>query len=175
MTQENVLREARELASQGWTLLACDEPEKATLGFVAFRYVDKTTREPVPRGEPWPPGREIDEETRNLQWPLFDRPLVPDDATVGAPELAAFLSEGEVLLCDNPKNRLVGFVRYEPEQGRAVVRRMRLTDLKGADVETKDRITGLRDRLLGAQKAAYEQRTKEVAAIHGAAEATPGL
>ena len=170
MNREDALQEARALASQGWTLLACDEPEKATLGFVAFRHVDKVTRAPVTLGPEYK--GEADEETRLVQWALFDQPLVPDDATVGAPEMAAFLSEGEALLCDNPRDRLLGFVRYEPERGRSVVRRMRLTDLKGADVETKAQIMSLRDRLMNDQHGMFEQRLKEVAALQGAAAAS---
>lgn len=169
-TRDETLDGARLLASQGWTLLPCDTPETGLRGFVAFRYVDKETRAPVAFGDL--KSEEIDEETRFIQWPLFDQALVPEDLTVDAPELVGFLSGGELALCDDPKRRLLGFVRYEPEQGRSVIRRISLTQLKESDQQAKDQIMATRNRLLEIQRAEAEQWIRETAAVMGAGKAT---
>jgi hypothetical protein len=84
-----------------------------------------------------------------LEWPLFQGPLTPDRAEVWPEELAEFLSEsGPVALCDDPRGRRVGFVRYRPEEGLALVRQTSIQRVKGADDHTRAAIMGIRDRLM---------------------------
>jgi hypothetical protein len=152
MDRQEAQQEAVRLVSQGWQLLPCDVPEEGAQGYYAFRVVDGKEEEQV------------------LQWHLFGLPLKPDDAVVEAPELLDFLlNSAEVQPCDDPRKRLIGFVRYEPEQGRAVIRRTSLTRLKAMPQGDRERLMATRAVMLSAQREAQEQRIKEVAAIQGAA------
>lgn len=131
MTQEEVLGRARQLAAEGHVILPADDPERGMRGFLAFSMDDD--------------GQELSEI---LEWPLFQGPLTTDKAEVEPEELALFLSSGPVALCDDPRRLRLGFVRYEPEEGRAVVRQTRLRLVKGADDSTRAAIMGVRDRLM---------------------------
>lgn len=114
-------------------ILPADDPERGMRGFVAFLMDDD--------------GEELSEI---LEWPLFRGPLTTDKAEVQPEELADFLAQGPgpVALCDDPRQLRVGFVRYEPEEGRAVVRQTRLRLLKAADDHTRAAIMGVRERLM---------------------------
>jgi hypothetical protein len=136
VTREEVLLKARQLAVEGHTLIPADDPERGMRGFVAFQIHD---------GE---------EQSEILEWPLFGEPLTPEKQDVSAEELAEFLSNGPgtLALCDDPRRLRIGFVRYEPDRGRAVVRQARLTLVKGADDATRAAILGTRDRLMATPR-----------------------
>jgi hypothetical protein len=127
---DTIAEEAKSLVAEGWTLLPCDSPERGLRGFVVFK----------------------GEVTKELFWPLYGKELVPEVERVSPVELAAFLLEGPVSLCDDPRALRLGFVRYEPEQGRAKVRQVTLSDFKRSDSETQDLIQKVRETLLSESK-----------------------
>ena len=132
MTREEVLERTRELVAEGWSTLPADDPERGMRGYVAF----KTNAD----------GEELSEI---LEWPLFQGPLTTDKVEVRPEELAEFLSgSGPLALCDDPRRLRVGFVRYRPEEGLALVRQTRMRLLKEADDSTRAAVMGVRDRLM---------------------------
>lgn len=113
-------------------LLPADDPERGMCGYLAFHMQD---------GE---------EQSEILEWPLFQGPLDPETAEVLPEELASFLASGTgpLALCDDPRMLRIGFVRYEPERGRSVVRRSRITLVKGATDEVRAAIWAHREALM---------------------------
>jgi len=165
-SKEEALEKARELASQGWRVLPADDPCRAVLGYVAFRLVHEG--QPVPFEAPHPEGCE--EEEVIIEWPLYGKPLVPEDQLVEPSELVDFVGDGtSVFLCDDPRQRLLGFVRYEPDSGKAVIRRTRLTQFKRDTPSIRESILAVRNTLLPQSEAARQSRQLEVAAIGAAA------
>jgi hypothetical protein len=165
-TKEEALEKAKELASQGWKVLPIDDPCRATLGYVAFRLVFEGRQ--VPFDGLHPEGCE--EEEVIIEWPLYGSPLVPDDQLVEPSELVDFAtSNPSVLLCDDARRLLLGFVRYEPEAGRAVIRRTRLTQFKSSPPETRASISTVRNALMARNDAIRQSRSLEVAIIEQAA------
>lgn len=119
-------------------IFPADDPERGMRGFLAFMLED---------GE---------EQSEILEWPLFGAPLAFDKAEVPPEELATFVADGSgpLALCDDPRTLRIGFVRYDPEHGRAVVRQSRFTLVKGAPVETRAVIMVHRDALMAQYQAA---------------------
>lgn len=116
-----------ELRSQNWTVILYDIPETGMRGFVA--------------------SKEGEQEQR-VSWPLFDgAPYSTNDATLTAEEVARFIEGGDVCKCDDPVQRLVGFVRYDHGTKTAFVRRCSLTSLRNATEKVRDAIMGVRDEL----------------------------
>lgn len=134
-SKNEALQRARQLQAEGWDLLPYRNAPIAVDGYIAFR---KT-------GE----GDDYDEEQEDIEWPLFDAPLESNEALVDtAAELVEWTQGKEDLQrCDNPMKRLVGFVQYDPSQGRSEVRQISLTNLKRGPDEAKDAIMALRNRL----------------------------
>lgn len=135
--KEEGLQRLRELFAQGWKdPLPCNSPECALLGVCVSRIVDANTREVINLSPCKELGdrieaKEFEVEDELIEWPIFDKPLVPDDQTVGLAEIAAFLQEHEtVVLCDDVMKLLVGFVVYQPDEGTSVVRRIQMAQLK---------------------------------------------
>ncbi len=114
-------------------MLPADDPERGMRGFLAFFMGDD--------------GEDLSEI---LEWPLFQEPLTPDKAEVEPEELALFLASGPgpLALCDDPRRLCIGFVRYEPEEGRSIVRQSRIRLIKAADDSTRAAIMGVRERLM---------------------------
>ncbi len=73
-----------------------------------------------------------------------------DKEEIQPKELVQFLALGTGLLdvCDDHRQLRLGFVRYQPEEGLAVVRQTRMRLLKEADDSTRAAILGIRDHLL---------------------------
>lgn len=113
MTREEAFRIAQDLAGQGYTLLPCDDPRRGLRGIMAFKGIDDGT-----------------EDSRIIEWPVHGSELTPDEEMVDAPTLLTFMREGGVAKCDDPRRRIVGFVRYELGTNRSVVRQCSLTQLK---------------------------------------------
>lgn len=133
MTEEEVLERARQLAARGYAIFPADDPERGMRGVVAALEVEG--------------GEELVE---TLEWPLFQGPLVTDKKEVLPEELAEFIASGSgpLDLCDDPRRLRVGFVRYHPQEGLAVVRQTRMVLFKAADDNTRAVVMGIRDRLL---------------------------
>jgi hypothetical protein len=147
MTEEEATQKALELVREGWEILSLDDPERATRGFLAFRRLGD------------------DEEEQFLEWPLFNQPLIPDKREVTPIELADFIEgSSPVHLCDDPKRLRMGFVKYEPDEGRAVVRQSRITALK-EHLEVGRKILEFRSPLLRTYNQFCEERRKVALAL----------
>jgi len=192
-SQEEAERQLKSMVGDGWgRFLPCDSPEEALLGVVAYRFVNNETGETVQMepseelGDLLEAGVLKDEATC-VQWPVFGKPLVPDDQVVEPTVVADFLREHvDVKTCDDPRRLLIGFVAYNPEAGTSTVRRVRISKLRrkvtldaGGTKSTLDRDdtdTGLiisrREALLpsgAGTRETFAQRQQEVAALEEAA------
>lgn len=162
LTRSEVETRVGVMQQDGWTVLACDDPACGTRGYFAYRYVAVDTRELVrvdensdswvrvdgsrflsasckvtPETEALPRARVL-EEVLILEWPLFDKPLTPDIQVVEPGELARLLTaDCNYSACSDPKALLLGFVWYKPEEGKAIVRRVRLTRVRSEAPEYK--------------------------------------
>lgn len=143
MNEQEALAKARQLKSEGWTVMAWDDTEAAMLGYIAFKQEG-----------------EGDEE---VQWPMFGAKLTPDAQVGSAEELWDFMQANTDLhLCDNAKKILMGVVVYDPQAGVSHIRRITLNSLKSAAQEIKDGIMKVRRDLYAAAEA---ERAKRIQAI----------
>lgn len=127
----------QELVGVGWTIYHYDEPDRGVLGYHATRQAS---------GE----GTELEEHF--FQWSLFGQYLKPDVEVIEATDLVAFIrnepAEG-LFLCDDPRQRLLGFVSYQSApEGLSVVRQARLTGVMHLSAEDRSFLRAERDRLL---------------------------
>lgn len=113
-----------ELRAKDYTIASSDEPERGMKGLVAFKSTNGV------------------EDAVRVCWPIFDGPLETDEAIVTAEELLRFIDPPEQ--CDDPMARLLGFVRYDPKNGKAIVRRTTLTSLREAPKEVSAKIMAFR-------------------------------
>lgn len=137
MTQEQVLERVQQLRAKGWTVLPSDDLARGMRGYLVIR----------------------DAVEEILEWPMFDQPLVPDVQIVNPLELKDFLAESpEALLCDDLERLLLGFVRYDPSEGKAIVRQTRLTSLRSSASEVKASILSVRDALFVKAESDRKER-----------------
>lgn len=129
--QEEAVSRAKELRGQGWTVFPADDFERAMRGFVAVS------------GE--------GEEDIHLEWPIFDEPLEVDSAMGTVEDMLDLAARGPVVCCDNPMALQLGFALYLPEEGRSIVRKLKLTQLKASPRGRE--LNELRERLLETQRA----------------------
>jgi hypothetical protein len=149
-TQAEAEARIKELNSEGWRSLPADFPEEARMGFYLFRYVSDETGEPfdLPKGcVSGPTG--YHEEAQIIAWEIFGKTLLPNVAVVTAEELVKAIQTETVypLKCDNPMQRLLGFVWYHVDEGVAYTRRVTLTKFKGASEEDRAVIMNLHTQL----------------------------
>lgn len=164
MNREEVVRKATGLVAQGWQLLCGDDPDRGLVGFFACRY----TLNGHPVEPPFKESDRVEEETQLLQWPLFDKALEPEEQVVGVDELISFIQdETNLAACDDPKRRLIGFVRYEPDKGKSTIRRTQLTQIREVDRQVYSDLMILRDRLLAERREASKSRLREVGVVEG--------
>lgn len=159
MNRQEALEEARKLVSQGWKLIPCDDPLKGLQGFCAFRHTLRgrpVAYEDLPSIE-----EETEEETRILQWPLFNGPMTPDIQDVEAEDLLAFAQEDpdNLFYCGDPKRLRLGFVRYDRDNGIAHVRQTRLVQVKRSSRSRE--LVDFWNNLVKADKAAFDERFQE--------------
>ncbi len=126
-SERSAVTAIRELGA-GWNVIPYDDYERGALGYCAIR----------------------PSEERTFQWALFGQPLKSEVEQVDAPTLVRFV-EGEppeaLRTCDDPKSRHLGFVSYrDAANGRSVVRRTSLTQVKMLDPGTKAIFMGYRRR-----------------------------
>jgi len=161
MNRDEVVQQAKELVVQGWNVIVCDVPETGMRGLYAFRYIHRETLEVLT--PPFKP-EDAHEETKMLSWPIFDKPMTEvDDKMVEAADMIAFIEDRENLaLCDDPKKLQLGFVRYDPEKGRSVVRRVRLAQVKNSDPDVKKAFLSLREELFRQDGKDHESILREI-------------
>lgn len=144
-TKDDVTLHLAELRQrdEGWTFLPMDDPWSGLKGFVAFRNREDGT-----------------EDSRTYQWPVTGGILFPETRQVTLKELFDFIEEtgtANLVLCDNPIRRMVGFARYEPERHRAVVVETPLTDVKRANGLTSEQREAFLKLRAEKQKQAQEE------------------
>ena len=134
-----LMMEASKLTNshQGWVVLRADMPEEAVFGMIAFRRLgpDGTlvTGPPIP-GEK--------EESMMLEWMPYGKRLEPN--IVLAQSFAQFrtmvndMRPRGIFRCDDPEQRLVGFVGYDGAKGKSTVVRLPVTRIKDADIPEND-------------------------------------
>jgi hypothetical protein len=147
VNRDEAVQQAKKLVAQGWEVLACDVPETGMRGFYAFRYIHKETHEVL--APPFKP-EDAHEETKMLEWPIFDKPMTEvDDKMVETDDLVNFIGDDRenLALCDDPKKLMLGFVRYEPDKSKSVVRRVRLAQVKNSDSRIRKVFMSLREEL----------------------------
>ncbi len=154
----------------GWNITPYDEPERGVLGYILFR--EKTADEygRILAAAPGTPP-EQPEEYRWFAWPMFRRPLEADDRRVSFQELLTFMEEERetILGCDDPKARLIGFVSYRnASEGKSIVRRVALTDVKASSDELRTRFMQIREGIRAHARGRQHQRTLAAAALQSA-------
>ena len=84
---------------------------------------------------------------------MFDKPIVCDSYCVSAKLLVQFLKtrDGQVMGCDDPESRRLGFIWFYPDKGISVLNRIGLTEVKCADDEDRDFILKFHKRLIEQQ------------------------
>lgn len=125
-TQAELLRAVESFTSMGWEVLPADNPERASVGFVAFRVTPPTVA-----------GGKVQEVVEHLDWfPLGHVETVTymarrdEDLQAWSATFRQIATEGiEVFKADDPKARLLGLVAYR--DGKAHVFRVALTLMKG--------------------------------------------
>jgi hypothetical protein len=149
-TQAEAEARVRELVAAGWEKLLCDDPEKARRGFAVFRYVSKSTGEPLvlPPEKHVPDPEGFSEECFMIQWEMFGKPLTPDvQDDVSVKELAETIRTETTppLACDDPKALRMGFVWFHPDRSLAITRRVRLFHIKNNRPEDREDIQTIRE------------------------------
>lgn len=142
-TRQEVALHVAELQhrQEGWTFLPMDDPWSGLKGFVAFRLEDGS------------------EESRTYQWPITGDILFPETRQVELPELIDFIEKTgtqNLVLCDDPKRRVLGFGRYEPERHAAVVMEIPLTKVMKAEGLSREQRAAFIKMREGLQKTAKE-------------------
>ena len=162
MNREQAIEEARGLVAEGWTVLACDIPETKMMGLYVFRFRHRDTLQ-VLTGDFEP--EDAVEESKMLEWPVYGKPMTEiDDKTVEVDDLINFVGDNHENLasCDDPKKLQLGFVRYDPENGRAIVRRVCLAQVKNASKEIRERFMPLREEFQRRIREDHEALMQEV-------------
>lgn len=164
MNREEAVQQARALVAEGWTILTCDIPETGMAGLYAFRFRHHETRQVLTPSDTFKPEEAV-EETKMLEWSILGEPVTEvDDKMVEVDDLINFIGDNRehLALCDDPKKLQLGFVRYEPGKGRSVVRRVRLTQVKSASKELRERFMPLREELQQLVREDHERLIREV-------------
>lgn len=126
---------------EGWTFLPVDDPRSGLKGFVAYRTLEDGS-----------------EESRTYQWPITGDILFPETRQVELTELIDFIEKTgtqNLILCDDPVRRMIGFGRYEPERHVVVVVEIPLTKVvkaEGLSHEQRAAFLKMREGLQEAQK-----------------------
>ena len=121
-----LLERASQLRDEGWVVIPCDDPEKAVLGFAAFK----------------------DDSEIHLFYPFLGKILNPlyVELRDGEAFLEKACSEGAVS-ADNPKKLKFGVAFYEPEEGISRVFLLRLSRFKGMPQEEAEKLVKQREIL----------------------------
>ena len=130
-TESEALQKAADLLDQGYECLPFDEPHRAMRGVVCFK---KTSQDEA----------EYEEDCHELIWPIFGSSYETDKEMVSPGELLRFAKDHKTELCDNPKALRMGLVYYDHDRKVAVVREMKVADLRRASKETKDEMLEFR-------------------------------
>jgi hypothetical protein len=147
-TQAEAEAWVKKMTDTGWTKLPADSPEEARKGYFLFRNVSDTTGEPVSGQAESMDG--CHEESETVLWEMFGKPLSPNVTRVKVEEMVQAIRTETVppVLCDNAKERQLGFVWYHDDVGVAHTRRITLTELKSASKEDQGVVMALRDQLM---------------------------
>ena len=129
-----------------------DDPQRAVLGYVVFERDAQDPENPV---------------EHIFEWPIFDRPLVPEVSFVPAKSMIGFArEEGEFLAaCDSAERRWLGFVSYrQAAEGKSVVRYTRLPDIQALSEEDKNELLTL-SRRAREDRSFFPDRSQAAAAL----------
>lgn len=156
MTEGEAVRRATALASNGYSLLPMDEPDKGLKGIVAFRDRGDGTEDSV-----------------SLQWSMFPVVLEKREAKVTPQEFIDFWKGGGVSVCDNPMKRQLGLVRYDVASKTALVRYCPLAAFKDFGRPERQIFLDWRTDQMKPRDPC-EQRIVEVQAIESAGRTQDG-
>ncbi len=126
----------------GWVVLPNDDPARGVMGYVASRRLEGCFTEFLPADDEGP-------ETHVFQWPIFGHVLEPEVRMVSPRALIGFAREEleHIHRCDEPTLRQLGFVSYrEAAQGRAVIRKTLLTQMKTLTGDDRQELIAIRNR-----------------------------
>jgi hypothetical protein len=147
-TEEAALRRVAELADQGYEYIPYDEPMIAMRGMVCWKKMED--------------GQEDVEDM--ISWPMFGEEYETDKQRVSPVELIEFAESFEVERCDEPKQLRMGFVNYDHDNKKAVVRTIKVLDLRKVSNETKQRFLDKRDEIEASDKAEFNsKKLREIA------------
>lgn len=113
------------------------------MGYVASRRLEGVFTEFLPAEDAGP-------ETYVFQWPLFGRPLEPEVRLVPPRALLGFAREEAEHLhrCDETTKLQLGFVSYrQAAEGKAIIRRIMLTQTGDLTEEEREELIAIRNRL----------------------------
>lgn len=126
----------------GWVVLPNDDPARGVMGYVASRRLEGCFTEFLPADDDGP-------ESHDFQWPIFGQALEPEIRIVSPRALIGFAREERENLfrCDEATQRQLGFVSYrDAAQGKAIVRRTLLTQMKTLTDDEREELLALRNR-----------------------------
>lgn len=116
----DVMRELAKLTelNQGWKFFAAHDMERASFGMMALRRVGPDGKETTAEGEG------VTEETLHYEWLPYGKRLEP--VITVASDVEQFRSMVNdmrprgIFRCDNPRQRLIGFVSYDEDKAHVV-------------------------------------------------------
>jgi len=106
------------LSQAGWCYVRADTPHRGLFGWVSFL--------------------EGSDQQVFFSWPRFGQPLEPDVQAVGFDGFWEFVQQvgaDNLELADDPHKRILGFVLFDPDNQRAVVKEISLTTFKSGDAQ----------------------------------------
>ena len=149
MIPEYILEKAREYKRDGYEILPCDEPTRGMRGLLAFRKTNEDTAE-------WPM-----EDTIFLEWPLFYKPLLAEESNANISEFIDFMNDPDVIVSDFPKTLQLGLIKYLPKDGKAIVKKLRISSFRYADDTMKDKLASARATKRLKTVKSFEDRFRE--------------
>ena len=120
-TQQEAQAHAAQLGP-AYDIIPCDDPDRGLGGLIACAKDDS-------QGD------------QTLQWPLFGKPLEPEEVRVTPEELLHFVRTNvDVRKYDRPQHLLLGAVLYQPDEGKALIRLISIRDYKTASDDVRQQI-----------------------------------
>jgi len=159
MIPEYILEKVREYKRDGYAIIPCDEPARGMRGLFFMREGQFIWDDKV---------EDHFEYEIYIEWPIFDKPLVPEVSSVGLEMFLEFTNDPDVLPCNFPKELQFGLVKYLPEEGKSILKKMRISNIRLATSEMKDKFTESRKALLQrneSQKSYLQEIMEEISKI----------
>lgn len=132
-TQDEAIKKLEELYNKNkdcWEVLPITEPQTAEYGFYLFKYLNDG--EPVKSNEfhrlSETEQENLTEEGIIIKWPMFDKKFNSDVMLLdNSDDIFEFLEKHpNAAVCDEPRTLKVGFVHYDTENHKSIVRQIRL-------------------------------------------------